>query len=217
MESYTKYWRSIAIIMTISGLLLFTLAARAAGRIVYEQAPGHSGAFLSAERETTIAEDFQFDQPTLISNIEWWGGYGSHTSFPSDDNFTVRLYADNGGTPGALLHTFIVGDDALRIATGDFVLPPLPEQYFEGVPEFEYSFSLPTAFLAQANTRYWLSIVNVLDSFEEDWSWEMSGSLLRPGVQRSFESVSWEPQSENASFLLQGAVVDTSKVVSADS
>ena len=196
MESYTKYWRSIAIIMAVSGLLLFALAARAAGRIVYEQAPGHFGAFLAEEREMTIAEDFQFDQPTLISNIEWWGGYGSHASFPSDDNFTVRLYADNGGAPGALLQTFIVGDDALRIATGDFVLPRPPEQDIEGVPEFEYSFSLPTAFLAQANTRYWLSIINVLDSFEEDWSWEMSVSLPHPGAQRSFESGSWEPQAK---------------------
>jgi hypothetical protein len=129
------------------------------------------------------------------------GGYAStHLPTPSTDNFTIRLFADNGGQPGALLQVFDVGDNTQRTATGDYVNPP--DEEFEGRTEFKYSFDLPTAFLAEANTRYWLSIVNVPSS--DSWVWEVSDSLNNLGVQRSFESGPWEPYFDNTAFQLQG-------------
>ncbi|MBI5450149.1 MAG: CHAP domain-containing protein [Gammaproteobacteria bacterium] len=167
----------------------------------YEQPPGHFGGF-SSGGQITVADEFQLGQPALIQNISWWGGYQStHLSTPVADDFTIRLFSDEAGKPGALIQTFLVGNNAQRATTGDFINPPDPETGFEGRVEFKYSFSLPRPFLANANTRYWLSIVNVPVS--DSWVWEVSGSLNTPGVQRSFQSGLWLPYFfDNTAFQL---------------
>lgn len=138
--------------------------------------------------------------PRRIQNITWWGGYlGSNLPTPSTDNFTIRLFSDNNGTPGALVLVLAVGNDASRTATGDFVNPP---QYpvFPGRAEFKYSFNLPQPFLVNANTRYWLTIDNVPNS--DSWVWEVSGSQINLGVQRRFSGGPWEPYFDNTAFQI---------------
>src|SRR5262245_38752376 len=171
MKSITKYWQFLATFITVCGLMFFSIPAAAIGTIAYEQLPGHFGGFSSDGQVITVADDFQLNQSALINNITWWGGYGSiNLPTPSSDNFTIRLFSDVGGAPGTLLQTFNVGNNALRTATGNFVNPPDPNSGFEGRPEFKYAFNLPTAFPANANTRYWLSIINIPSS--DSWLWE---------------------------------------------
>ena len=211
MQSSTKYWQNIVAIMILSGLLFSPTAARAAESIVYEQAPGHFGGFDSQfsdavpdSQRIVVADEFQLDQPTLITTVTWWG---SPRTF-SADTFTIRLYADNGGQPGAILQSFDAPDNIVETGTGDFVNPPDPDHDFEGIPEVQYSFDLPTAFLAEANTVYWFSVFTVPAFDEESWLWEVSASPLHLGVQRSVQSNSgpWEPFLDNTAFQLQGSV-----------
>jgi hypothetical protein len=229
MKSYTRYWQNVLAILIVSGLMFFPRTAQAAGSIVYEQAPDHFGGVGSGNHVAVVADEFQLGQPTLVTNITWLGGYANVLGFsvPSVDNFTVLLYADNGGQPGALLQAFYVGNNALRTATGNWVNPPRPdpdddEDGFPGRPEFEYSFNLPAVFLAEANTRYWLSIVNMLmdTGVDDDWVWETSASPLNPGIQRSFfDSGTWTPYeitTINTAFQLQGIETTASRVVNID-
>ncbi len=206
MNSRRKYWQYLATIIIVGRLMFFSITAAAAETIAYEQSPGHLGGFSTDGQGITVADDFQIDHSTLINNITWWGGYGStNLPTPPTDNFTIRLFADSGGQPGALIQTFAVGNNTSRTATGDFVNPPDPNSGFEGRPEFIYSFTLPITFQAEANTRYWLSIVNIpsLDS----WIWEVSTLCPNPTcVQRSFTDPvfgPWEPYYDNTAFQLQ--------------
>jgi hypothetical protein len=212
MKSYFKYWQRIIATLMLSGLMLFPLMASAAGTAVYGQAPNHLGGFDSQfsgavpeSQRIVVADEFQLDRSTLIDKITWWGSPRTFTA----DTFTVRLYADNGGQPGAILQSFEALDHVAETPTGDFVLPPDPEKGFDGIPEVQYSFDLPTSFSAAANTRYWFSVFTVPAFDEEAWEWEDSSSALHPGVQRSTASDAgpWEPKEGNAAFQLQGSAV----------
>lgn len=198
--------KSLGKLLSIIGVTLLYAMPLQASPALYEQLPGHFGGFSSDGQPVTVADEFQLSQATLISNITWWGGYGNTISFPPPDfdNFTINLFDDNAGIPGSLVQTFIVGNSALRIPTGDFVNPPDFEADFEGRAEFQYSFNLPAAFPTTANTLYWLSILNVPSS--DIWLWEVSSSSINLGVQRSFSdpiSGPWEPYFvDNTAFQL---------------
>lgn len=155
----------------------------------YLQSPGHFGGFGSDGGIITVADDFRFDQNTLIGGLNWWGGYFNPP--PGPDNFTIRLYTDNAGQPGLLLTGFNLGP-ITKTPTGSFVNPGL-------YAEFRYSADLLSPFEAKAGDRYWLSIVNPP---RDIWLWEASGNPLNPGVQRSFHGGDWQPYFDNTAFEL---------------
>jgi hypothetical protein len=99
------------------------------------------------------------------------------------DNFTIRLYADDGGQPGAELASFAAGEVYRWGYDGDGYLEfPTPgDPMSGGVASFTYEYILPTPFAVQANTRYWVSIVNAAP--DEAWRWQASDSANEPGVQ----------------------------------
>ena len=204
MESRTK-WKILAATVLVGVLMFFSITATAEGIIVYEQSPGHFGGFLSDGQIFTVADEFQIDEAAVISSVTWWGGYTSML-LPETDNFAISFYTDDGGKPGELIQTFDVSNDAARTATGDYVNPPDPEVGFEGGLEYRYSFDLPVQIPVDADTRYWLSIVNMPSS--DSWVWEVSSSLVNLGVQRSFENGPWEPYYDNTAFQLQTAEIE---------
>ena len=50
-------------------------------------------------------EPFELTETADITRISWWGGYynSQYYPLPGTDNFTVHIFADNGGQPGALI------------------------------------------------------------------------------------------------------------------
>jgi hypothetical protein len=181
VKTYSKQYRHLATVITGVGLTFFSITAEAE-TIGYEQSPGHFGGFDSNGLVFTVADEFQLDQSAL----------------------TIRLFTDQSGEPGVLVGEFNVGNNANRVATGDFVNPPNPDPgaSFPGRAEFKYSFDVPGPFTAKANTRYWLSILNV--PVTDAWVWEVSDSLINLGVQRSFMGSPvfgpWEPYLDNTAF-----------------
>ena len=167
--------------------------------VLFEQLPGHFGGFTSDGRTITVADDFQLTTPALLQRITWWGGYSGFMPTPSDD-FTVRVFSDAGGAPGALLQAFTPGN-VQRVFTGEFVSPPRSD-------EFEYTFDLPADVPLEANKTYWLSVINVPSA--DIWQWEAShcGSSGPDCVQRSFDDPvtgPWTGFFDNPSFRLAGA------------
>lgn len=202
-----KIFKFLIALMVCGLTLTFFTNTAWASPIVYEQLPGHYGGYLSGgvcPPDTlliTVADDFQLSQPAEIVGIKWWGGYVSPYQPTPVDNFIIMLFDDNAGEPGNLLYRFNVGVAPVRKATGDWVNPPSPD--FEGRPEFEYFFNLPTSFVVGANTLYWLSIVNIPSA--DSWVWEASS----PGtVQRSWNNPvdgpwgPWNPYFDNMAFQL---------------
>lgn len=62
------------------------------------QTPGHFGGFSSDGSVFTVADDFRLEQTTQIVGLTWWGGYFNQPTSP--DAFTVRIFSDDGGSPG---------------------------------------------------------------------------------------------------------------------
>jgi hypothetical protein len=107
-----------------------------------------------------VADDFVL-QPgaTTIRDIHWWGGYDPE-QFEADD-FSVAILADDSGLPDLGLFVELTGA-INRSSTG------LTDA--AGFEIFAYDMVLDTEITLDANTTYWLGIVNDTDS----WFWQPS-------------------------------------------
>ena len=143
VKTYSKQYRHLATIITGVGLTFFSITAEAE-TIGYEQSPGQSAGFTSDGQSYTVADEFQLDQSALIQNISWWGGYAHDIRYPPPvaDDFTIRLFTDQGGEPGVLLGEFHEGNNVNRVDTGIFLFAPNPDADDLGKTEFKYSFDL---------------------------------------------------------------------------
>jgi hypothetical protein len=178
----------------VFSLLLGFAAIKASADFV--QLPGHFGGSYS-DPTWTLAEDFQFAQSSSVGTLVWWGGF--EFPRPGADAFIIRLYADSGGHPGGLLSGFDVGP-ITGTATGSFVLDGGPT-YPPNTPEFRYSAHLQTPFVAQAGTKYWLSIIYSVPDL--DYVWEASVRTdINSGVQRSFNGGPWQPFYDRTAMQL---------------
>lgn len=157
----------------------------------YTQMPGRSGGASSDGGAVTVADDFQLAADTAITRVRWWGGYFNPPPVP--DSFTLRLFADEGGHPGALITTL----DVSRISKARTGFNSGSE------PEFEYAADLRKPFPAKAGVKYWLSIVNPPDSV---WLWEGSQNHNVAGSSRSVSdpvSGPWQPFNDDLAFQLE--------------
>jgi hypothetical protein len=153
----------------------------------FEQRPTHDNQMMSTlPNHWTVADPFQLTETTDITRISWWGGYYNATSYgpPGSDNFTVHIFADNGGQPGAVIATYTPGDQVFRTMTGakaELEWPP-----FVAADEFFFSMALPAPLTLQANTRYWISINTTTYANYVGFGWEYSRYNSGPGLYSSF-------------------------------
>ena len=69
------------------------------------------------------ADDFTLgDGATTITGIHWWGRYPRGVEFAGTDDFTFRIYADDGGPEEAPFFVVNVGDVG-RTSIGGFDVP----------------------------------------------------------------------------------------------
>jgi hypothetical protein len=134
-----------------------------------------------------VADDFTLPTPTSIDKIQWWGGFANS----SRDQFVVRFFADQGGKPGPQLFETNAGNGS-PIAAGGLL---------EGSsPTFSYSATVNSPFVAAANQRYWVSVVNPPNAL---WAWELSSQTQAYGVFRRNLGELWgDPYGNDAAFVL---------------
>lgn len=157
---------------------------------VYAQNPAHSVGALSDGVRITVADDFQLSEDTTVTRIRWWSGYFGPAPVP--DTFTLRLFADADGHPGALIRTLDLGPISKTRTAFDS----------GNAPEFEQVADLRTPFLAKAGVRYWLSITNPVPV----WAWEPSHDHGLVGAARSISDPvngPWEPYDLDFAFQLE--------------
>ena len=144
----------------LAGLLLLTFGANAG--IVYSQPHNGTGTLLQSSWWDPIGTDydqyvwdsFRLTTSTPVTAIQWRGGYinGRYLgSWVAD--FTVAIYGDiANGYQADIVHpplvTYQVGGNANET----------PASTFGGMALYDYSFTLPTPFLAQSNRFYWVQI-----------------------------------------------------------
>jgi hypothetical protein len=139
------------------------------------------------------ADDFQLQSgASTITDIHWWGLYAFNDTPTAPDDFTIRFYDDDGGSPAIdPLHEFAVGDVG-RVDTGVDRL---------GRDVYAYSADIAALTLA-ADTTYWLSIVNITVADTDDdwfWSYEPGGN----GYRRDGEDEAWSPTTSTRQLGFQ--------------
>jgi hypothetical protein len=177
------------------GLALCCSTGTAAAQL-YEQTPSgptHNWAYWSSTSayggQNAFADSFQVTQSTLLTRITWWGIYDGEA--PNDfynESFTIRIYADDAGQPGAVLVTYTPGDQVFRTLTGRNY-----EESWQGSPpvlEYFFSMTLPAPLTLQANTRYWISITTSPYDYVY-LLWESSPGSGAPGVHIRVDGGPW--------------------------
>jgi hypothetical protein len=118
-----------------------------------------------------VADDFQLEADTLITDVHWWGVFwNGPPAGPNPADFNIIFYADAGGMPtGAGMPD--PTPTALKVYNMSQVLG-VPTG---GVEEYEYDVVLPEPFPALANEIYWIAIQCIV-VFPPQWGWETNGA-----------------------------------------
>lgn len=137
----------------------------------------------------SMADDVNIGNTTNICDIQYWGGYYSSNSAPTD-NFTIVIHTDGGGIPGATIYSQS-NVATTRVQTGNVLF---------GVNEWLYTSTLASTVSLTGGQTYWVEIFNNTGLGTDDWFWETgnrdvaygnSGSAFdfsTPGVAWNFLS-----------------------------
>jgi hypothetical protein len=144
------------------------------------------------------ADDFVL-QPgaTLLTDVHWWGVYAVAQT-PLTDSFTIRLFEDVAGVPDTSHFYEVSGIDGSRVATGT-----LEDNLFE---IYSYSADI-TPIQLNANTNYWISIVNDSTDPDDDWYWTTSNGTSGNSAGRFVDGGPWNDHGAELAFYLTGRSV----------
>jgi hypothetical protein len=138
------------------------------------------------------ADDFMLNSGmTTISDVHWLGatGGGSDPDSILFDDFTIRIFNDAGGT--AEVNPTVLD---LNVGAVDVVS-------FGAV--FEYSVDISPITL-EADTTYWLSIVNNTVETPDNWAWGIESFDAGNSLFRDIDGANWTPSVFNLAFKLTG-------------
>lgn len=178
------------------------VSSPAAAQIVYSQPSDFPAGTLFASQNdpggfgefATSYDNFTLAGATLVNGVAWQGGYFNPPSAGSITAFTLTFWSDSGGAPGAALLTQTLPGNAGETFVG----------LQSGVPIYDYSAALPTAFVASASSAYWLSIVPDLADPPE-WGWHTGTGGDGQAVFDFLGSRS--PLDSDLAFTLSGTAV----------
>jgi hypothetical protein len=143
--------------------ILITCTAAGAGIVFTQPADPTGGSIKSAwyapdgmDGDMWAWDNFTLDTTQSINHIAWRGAYTHYLSGAGKApvyDFTISLHASTAAnTEPDVVHPplaqFQVSGNANETLAGTF----------GGVLMYDYSFNLPTSFVAQASTKYWVMI-----------------------------------------------------------
>lgn len=130
-----------------------------------------------------LADDFVLFSAEQVVSLNWWGFYDADNP-PATETMRVRFYgARSDGLPdeGQLVSETTIQNPS-RTATGRIIVTG------HGPREFRYEAALASPASLDANTKYWLEIVQIGDT-STAFRWEDSGlsdngefAVINPGL-----------------------------------
>ncbi len=199
---------SITSITSITSVILslFLLSTNASATVIYAQDLDPSltvGRFVSDFGTTTRrANKFTLSGAATqsINTISWLGTYGSLVTSPGADDFTLRVFADNGsGAPelSASVLDIDVGNAVNRAGTGGFSI--------FGRDIYTYQASLGTDITLSSGVDYWLAVINDFSviSTSDSWSWAVSSFTGSNTLVQGTDGGTWVvPTTDTAQYEL---------------
>ena len=142
--------------------LSFAVTSSSAATVVYDQPHTGTGTLYQSswwledgsDWDQLTWENFTLSSDTAITQVQWRGGYQYNAQYGPLINFTVSFYPSiAAGTEPDIAHPplaeYTTGGTANQTPVGNF----------GGVAMYDYSFTLPAAFIANASTKYWVEIL----------------------------------------------------------
>jgi hypothetical protein len=147
----------------------FFVQSSADAQVVYSQNPGLISTLFISDNNSLLsrqqAENFQLNATHNIQAVTFfgdWVGVGAPL-----ESFTVRFFsADGGGQPSVVPFYSTTVNPIFRESVG--LLDPL-------LTVFHYGVNLPAPVTLNADTTYFLSIVNNTPNALADWGWLGTG------------------------------------------
>lgn len=187
--------------VAMAGVLLFGLSQHALADTLYSQPWNGTGNVIASQNDTSAggAGNFAttYDNFTLsggngtISQIDWTGGYFNPSTQGTITGYTINIYANNSGIPGASLYSESVAGNAGETSLGTFFNNPM------------FSYSASANFAATEGVEYWLSIVPDLNGEFPQWGWGESSNGDGSSYQ-VFNGVAQPPVVGDRAFTLDG-------------
>lgn len=197
------WWRTKRPGCPLAFLLVLLAVPQTRADLIVQQPldPASSGRFSNlGPSNQQIADDFQLPVATTLESISWSGRYDAALSLTNPVAFSLRFFADAGGSPSVSpLQIYDVTVDAQTTGLT-----------FGTVPWFSYSTSLPALTLNPGT--YWVSVVEsdprTPTSGSSQWLWGNSSSSGLTAF-RSSDGTAWTPSTagRNIAFQLSGSVV----------
>ena len=184
--------------LVAAAVIASLLASGASADLIFDQSidlAESSGLISDFEHGGQTADDFVLQRgESTVTDIHWWGVYGSIFGPETFDMFTIRIFGDVGGAPGInpVFDSFV--GDIGRLDTGVDQGGP------DGNDVFAYSVNISPLPLS-ANTTYWLSIVNDTGIFSNAlWFWPTGD--FGNATERFGDGQAWDPAFGRLAFQL---------------
>lgn len=177
-------------------LAMATLAPSKAGAVeIFSQAPMDEGPGIRSDFTSAGgifgfqqgADNFSLSADTAVTSLGWFGAYGGPDFDNAEpDDFAIRFFRDNGsGVPEARPYVDVPPSALVRTLTN---LTGLGKRF----AVYEYSTPLPAPVALDANTPYYVSIVNNTSTGE--WFWHASD--FNPAFFRPQDGDQWTETPE---------------------
>lgn len=196
--------------LSVLTLALTSAVDVARAGVVYDQASSGAACDTSCWTSAYSSGGYQaFDNFTLgaaaaITSVSWSGFYydyingANNPAPPATDVWSLNFYADDGGTPGALLKF-------LNLTAATVGRTYVTTSDFGGYPVnlYQLTVDFPTPFLAEAGVTYWFSPLSAQSDFNPFFSWSPAAVTV-DGVtmQKSLPSGSPYAQPGDRAFSL---------------
>lgn len=136
---------------------VLVLAASLAVQAGVTQPPDQVAGWWSNTTNTQVmADDFAAPITGQITVVEWWGLFYP-SNLPTSDTFTIRVFTDSSGSPGAK-----ISDESTAI------VPISTGISAAGYDEYYYSMALTAPVALTSGANYWISILCT----NGEWCWE---------------------------------------------
>jgi V8-like Glu-specific endopeptidase len=187
-----------------NGALCYLADSSGCSNTVDEQAPPNPllGGFNSNDAgggvsTQQIADNFSVASNSTINGVRLWAVYTGSTFVPPTQSFTVNIFADAAGNPGAApIYTANVPGVAV------FDTGIVQSGFSPSRPLYRYDLNLPN-FAATAGTTYWLSALGTTDS--HTWCWQFVTNPVGGTLRfRSGPAGAWTSSASSVAFELCG-------------
>lgn len=187
-------------LLTATLLLGFQVPWAAANPIIFNNGEPLLTAYglpiADAAEDVLWLDDFQLAAgENILTDVHWWGTYFLNRIY--DDNFTLSIWADDGGLPGSELYSQPLTEVERDLSDLNLT------RYFWDLYEYDVEID-PIELLA--DTTYWLAIQNDAGLVNSSWHWLKSLDGFTGTTVARVDGAPWLPQDDELAFYLTGQV-----------